>query len=566
MANYLGVATDSTEVLNKFSTIFPNVPSLGLNPSAIPSRSGPNAQRPWVSTADVLLYVDPANGNDINSGATQTSALKTFAAAASRIPYILFHKARIYCLDGTYNEAPIVTHIWMTASRWANFQVIGHTPNNPAYTDTHPENVVFSFTDSSGGRAVTVWSSMPGSNYNTSIEGVTIDAFWPYDVTCQVQNCIIQNGGGATNNYGVGGHGGTVSFSNVLFKNLPSNGLVCEATDFAHFHFNQCTLDATCLAPFASVKNQSVVTCKNMAVDLSTSFCEPGSFLLGGNAPRLNQYGLGIDQNTAGLVMLAGGTPGTAGYNEGGQIECYGKDAAGANGGSVLLYFGSRLVANTSAKLSVSYSNASGTTEVFRVTNLGIAKPATGLQLPAVAKSSTSGINGTLFLDSADNFLKWRDSAGNVRGFRSTVAASAVAQSVSNATVGTTETTVATISLPALGPNSAIIIRRAHSATNNANAKNFIARINGTSVGSYNMASTASSVMEMWIANRGATNSQLVTPATISSSLGTSTSNFLTTAIDLSAASTLTLSVQFGATGTDTITLESYVVEVINAP
>lgn len=161
-----------------------------------------------MTTQDLSFYINPITGSDLNNGLTQTTALKTFAEAMNRVPYYVFHKVRIYCLDGVYNEAPIVQFMWMSASRWANFEVIGHTPSNPAYTDTKPENVVFSKTLSTGERQAVMWSAMPGSNFNTMLSGVTLDNFWAYDVTCQVQDCIIQNGGGAFNNYGIGGHGG----------------------------------------------------------------------------------------------------------------------------------------------------------------------------------------------------------------------------------------------------------------------------------------------------------------------------------------------------------------------
>lgn len=565
-------ASASTSAANSITTVngltsgtgylFQDFPTLGLDPNGTPLRTGHSVHRPFCSTADVIVWVDPVNGNDTNNGATQTTAKKTFASAMGLVPYFLYHKCRIYLLDGTYTEAPVVSHIWMTASRWANFQVIGHTPNNPAYTDTKPQNVVFTNTIG-GGRQVSVWSSMPGSNYNTILEGVTIDAFWPYDVTCQVINCIFQNGGGATNNYLIGGHGATVTFSNITFKNLDSSGLVCEATDQAWYHFNSCIVDPTAsTAQILSVKNGSKVSLELCGFDYTKFYVEPGSTIMGDTSIRMTQYGIGLDKNVSSYVTLSGGTPGSDTYNEGGQLVVYGNGAAGSNAGSITATFGSRLLTNNSAKFQVNFSNTSGTTEAFRVTNLGIARPATGIQFPPIAKSATAGLNGVAFIDSADNHYKWRDINGYVKSIPTVFAVSAVAVPL---TGSTSETTLATIQLPPLSANSVIVIKRAHSATNNANAKNIIARINGTSIGSYNIASAATSVIEVRVANRGATNSQLITPATLSSSYGTSTSSFVTTAIDLSVSQTLTLTAQL-SNSADIVTLEYYSVEIINAP
>ncbi|WP_144063507.1 hypothetical protein [Caballeronia insecticola] len=389
-------------------------PTLGGNPNWVPARSGHSAQRPMYSVEDVTVWVDPVSGDDARDGKTQQTALRTFAAAMSRVPYYLFHAARIYLLDGVYDEAPIVSHVFSTASRWANFAVIGHTPNNPAYSDTKPEAVVFSTLASDGSRAVTAWSCIYGGTYNTSMEGVTIDAFWPYDVTCRLMNCIIQRGGGAFNNYAIGGHGGRVGFFNVTFKDIPAQGLIVEAVDFAHYIFDTCTFENV-LAPFASVKNCSHVALKSCSIDLSTSFCEAGSMLMGDMSMRQNQFGIGLDKNTAGYVTLAGGTPGSDFYNEGGQVITYGKDAAGSNGGAVVVYFGSRLVTNTSSKFVVAYSDATGSREVFRVKPLGVALPSLGYQLNAVAASTTSGFTNMLFVDAADNKLKFRDSTNAIK-------------------------------------------------------------------------------------------------------------------------------------------------------
>jgi hypothetical protein len=396
---------------------FEDFPALGGQPGKSPARMGHSAQRPMYSVADLAVWVDPTNGNDSNDGLTRATALKTFAAAMGKVPYFLFHAATIYLLDGTYGEPFVGSHIFTTAGRWSNFQVIGHTPNNPAYTDTQPGNVVFHALSSDGGRLVAAWSCIYGGPFNTNFEGFTLDAFWPYDISCQMQNCIIQNGGGAYGNYAIGGHGGRVHFASVLFRNLPADGLIAEATDKAWFDFDSCTLDTTALCPIVSAKNGSIVSFKRCGFDLSTSYCEPGSLVMGDTAANLNQYGIGLPGKTDGYVVLAGGTAGADNYNEGAQVVAYGRNAEGANGGTLMCYFGSRELSNTSAKFQVSYSDATGSREVFRVKAAGFALPSVGYQMNAIAASQTSGFTNTLFVDQSDGRLKFRDASGTVQTF-----------------------------------------------------------------------------------------------------------------------------------------------------
>lgn len=390
--------------------------ALGTNPNLIPSRHGHSIRRPQKTTEDVILFVDPANGNDSNDGKTQSTALKTFAKAMSLTPYQIFHKVRIYCLDGVYDEAPIVQFLWMSSSRWANFEVIGHTPENPAYTDLKPENIVFSKTLSTGERQAVLWGAMPGSNFNTFLKGVTIDNFWPYDVTMQVHDCIIQRGGGAFNNYGIGGHGGRVGFNRVKFKDFPADGLLCEATDFSQFHFYDCTLENV-LCPIATARNNSTVTFERCGWNLDTSVAEPGSFIGGENSTYLNVFGLGKDKKTDSFVAVSSTEvgSGSATYNTGGQLVVYGQDYVGSDAGSINTFIGSRTKDIGTARFDVRYATTTGVETVFRVTRFGIVNTKVGYQVTPAASSATSGFNNTLFVDSSDNKLKFRDSEGVIK-------------------------------------------------------------------------------------------------------------------------------------------------------
>lgn len=391
-------------------------PSLGTNPNLTPKRYGASIRRPEKTTKDIVLFIDPASGSDNNSGDEVDKPLKTFAEAMSRIPYQVFHKVRVYCLDGIYDEAMIVQFMWLSSSKWANFEIIGHTPENPAYTDLKPENVVFSKTLSTGERQASLWGAMPGSNFNTFLKGVTLDNFWPYDVTMQVWDCIIQRGGGAFNNYAIGGHGGRVGFKRVKFRDFPADGLICEATDFAQFHFDECTLDNV-LCPIAYARNNSVVTFERCGFDLSTSIVEPGSFIGGEGSTYINQFGLGKNRVLDSFTSLSASEvgKGSSSYNIGGQLVVYGQDYAGSDAGGVTTYFGSRTKDLTVPRVQFKYANTSGSVTMFTINRFGIATATNGFQVLPALLGSTAGFNNTIFVDAADSKLKFRDSTGAVR-------------------------------------------------------------------------------------------------------------------------------------------------------
>ncbi len=121
----------------------------------------------------------------------------------------------------------------------------------------------------------------------------------------------------------------------------------------------------------------------------------------------------------------------------------------------------------------------------------------------------------------------------------------------------------ATINLPAnkMGPNGRVRITCLWSMTNNANAKTLRTRfggIGGQVYQSIGAASVASYRHEGEIANRGALNSQV---GSVSTGFGSSSTVVGTSAVDTSADTTLVITGQLGV-NTDTLTLESYLVEL----
>jgi hypothetical protein len=134
-------------------------------------------------------------------------------------------------------------------------------------------------------------------------------------------------------------------------------------------------------------------------------------------------------------------------------------------------------------------------------------------------------------------------------------------------TGNTNETALATISVPAgaMGPNGALRVTAMFSMTNNANNKTPRLRLGGISgTGFYFVAhaSIATIMLQRVIHNRNSEASQVSFPGSSLTSYGTSTSAPTTGTQNTAGALDLVLSGQL-ADGADTITLESYQVEVL---
>lgn len=150
-------------------------------------------------------------------------------------------------------------------------------------------------------------------------------------------------------------------------------------------------------------------------------------------------------------------------------------------------------------------------------------------------------------------------------GFATVLAQSFVAAS---GAADTNENALATITVPAntLGANGGVRVHTFWTFTNNANNKIIRVRFGGAAgtayIGSV-LASRSSAMAVTVINNRNATNSQA------GNSLGTDSSGgalsggaIVTSSVDTTASTTIVISGQ-KATGTDTLTLEGYLVEVI---
>ena len=136
--------------------------------------------------------------------------------------------------------------------------------------------------------------------------------------------------------------------------------------------------------------------------------------------------------------------------------------------------------------------------------------------------------------------------------------------------VDTTEDILATINIPAgaMGLNGILRVQHAWTVTNSANNKILRVRlggIGGTQMASATLTTVATAFAVTHIANRGAANSQVSPPNASSTFLGFtagSSSALQTASIDTSAATTLVLTGAKASAG-ETLTLESYLVELI---
>lgn len=136
------------------------------------------------------------------------------------------------------------------------------------------------------------------------------------------------------------------------------------------------------------------------------------------------------------------------------------------------------------------------------------------------------------------------------------------------ALTGTTnETVLATITIPAgaIGANGHVEVTALFSCTNTANVKTARVRLGGiagTILYAPAITSTAGIFFERHFYNRNSASSQIVSYGTASAnSFTTSTTAFPTATVDTTAAVDLVLTGQL-ASGTDTMTLEAYSVEI----
>lgn len=129
----------------------------------------------------------------------------------------------------------------------------------------------------------------------------------------------------------------------------------------------------------------------------------------------------------------------------------------------------------------------------------------------------------------------------------------------------TVETVLAELLLPAeiIGPHTYLKLTQFWSQTNNANVKTVRQRVNGTLIStSLNLANQAQGQIMCHGLMRGSVQAQIWN-GSLNVPYVLTTGALLTTAIDMSVDTTLTITGQLASAG-DTMTLEGYILEVLN--
>lgn len=137
-------------------------------------------------------------------------------------------------------------------------------------------------------------------------------------------------------------------------------------------------------------------------------------------------------------------------------------------------------------------------------------------------------------------------------------------------TGNTTENTIATIAIPAnsMGPNGFIRITSLWTTDANTNTKTMRIKFNGTTYQAISHTTAATIVGQMIaiIRNRNATNSQVGMMTNVAGIATGQNGANVTSAHDTTGALNLTITAQCTTSGSDSIHLEGYTVEVCYAP
>jgi len=273
VSNPLWVSRDSNLLKHVFDGLVPYGPTDPVDWYY----GGPQIRRRLVSTEDINIFIDPASGSDSASG-LQSAPIKTLKEAIQRLPQQIYHKIRVYLLDGTYpaDDCLRLFNYYVTARGRAGLRFVGHIARldgetHPIYTDTNPDAVV-----------VLGFEHMSSSIRGTEelyFAGITFKNGWyeGYDSYSLFVNCKFTGGHrspGYNSYHAISGHSCQMDFINCDFSDLAQIGTL---TNFANATFEKCTLNGLHMTsdaanpgrPFAC-SNRSTVYVRNSPQLLQT--------------------------------------------------------------------------------------------------------------------------------------------------------------------------------------------------------------------------------------------------------------------------------------------------------
>lgn len=217
--------------------------------------TGPIIRRQRTTHEDMDLFVDKSAVTSGNGSIS--SPFRTINEALAFVPREIYHKVRVYLADGVYDEMGDSFNLYnyfITPRSTEGFQIIGHVPENPLYSDTDLDAVVIG--NASGANTVSnfVIGGLLGDADDVKTIGVTING------RVQVYGCHycfdrvkFRKG---RNGFLTGGHGGKVKFSSCDFDDAAE--AVFDLTDLAHYFITNCTGGGN-YGRVALVKNGSIL-------------------------------------------------------------------------------------------------------------------------------------------------------------------------------------------------------------------------------------------------------------------------------------------------------------------
>lgn len=258
---------------------------------------GPFISRSWSTIEPIDLFVDPSIGNDMNPGSISLP-LKTITAALQKLPQNIYHRVRIYLLDGDYGDERISLFNHYLTARGTSLSIIGHVARgggaaHPIYTDDKPENVII-------GGSEHVISGLSGSE-EFSFSGITFKNGWieSYDSYVSIENCIMDGGqnppSGYASRHAFGGHYSTLHVKNTAIKNVAA---IMASTNGSTAIFENCTLENLISESSASTKGipfSVSVGCKVIVRSSPTLLADGpnGRSLVSGELISLSEYSNG---------------------------------------------------------------------------------------------------------------------------------------------------------------------------------------------------------------------------------------------------------------------------------